>query len=795
MYMPFYQSPPYLNYTVAGVVEGSTNVTNQTQVYTTPTTSYYYAVILTGNGLPSAVSSSTLYFYSPFQGPQGVQGSQGIVGIQGPTGITGPQGHRGLQGLMEIVDFAGQNQVLTSYTDTTHVKPNPTFTFDGTVLALTGNMNVSGAIATSAGFTGSTVSTSGLIYSGGFTGPLTNTINNLSIGANGSINTSGTIATSAGFTGPSVSAEQFITAAGGFTGPSVRTINGINIGLTNQNMSGIGTISAASGSSSIGGVTLNSGAVSGVTNINASGYIATSGGFTGPTVSTSGLISSGGGLAAGGAITGVTTLNASGAIATSAGFTGPTVSTSGLISSGGGLAAGGAITGVTTLNASGTIATSAGFTGPTVSTSGLIYSGGFTGPSVNTINGISIGATNQGMTGVASINGVAFGVGTTSATQTITAGSGSSSIGGVTLNNGSIQWGQYSNLFTGNGSTTTRLFGSYMNFGPLYNSDFFITNNMPAITLPTSIATPEYHNAIISATKDNASYGQSAIRLQSWASGKSAISFYIGETSRVFINGDGRLGVNCNAPQYPLDVNGTINGTSIRSTGGIAAGGAITGVTTLDTSGLITSGGGLAAGGAITGVTSITNNGNTTAIASIGTSAMPVTNIYGTLNGNATTSSSCSGNAATATTSSSCSGNAATATNFSGTPNISVGTIGASGAITAPTTVNTINSLIINSGTCTGVDFIATSDRRLKSDITTISNAMDIVKGMRGVYFTRIGQSNRSTGVIAQEVEEVLPEVVHTSDDGMKSVSYGNVVGVLIEAVKLLSDRLEKLER
>ena len=116
------------------------------------------------------------------------------------------------------------------------------------------------------------------------------------------------------------------------------------------------------------------------------------------------------------------------------------------------------------------------------------------------------------------------------------------------------------------------------------------------------------------------------------------------------------------------------------------------------------------------------------------------------------------------------------------------------GAITAPTATNTINNLIISNGTCTGVDFIATSDQRSKTDISTITNALEIVKGMRGVYFTRIGQSNRTVGVIAQEVETVLPEVVHTGDDDMKSVSYGNVVGVLIEAVKTLSERLEKIE-
>ena len=109
------------------------------------------------------------------------------------------------------------------------------------------------------------------------------------------------------------------------------------------------------------------------------------------------------------------------------------------------------------------------------------------------------------------------------------------------------------------------------------------------------------------------------------------------------------------------------------------------------------------------------------------------------------------------------------------------------GAITAPTTTNTINSLIINAGTCTGVDFVATSDARTKSDISTITSALDKVKALRGVYFTRNGETSRNVGVIAQEVEGVLPEVVHTGADDMKSVSYGNMVGLLIEAIKELS--------
>jgi hypothetical protein len=106
----------------------------------------------------------------------------------------------------------------------------------------------------------------------------------------------------------------------------------------------------------------------------------------------------------------------------------------------------------------------------------------------------------------------------------------------------------------------------------------------------------------------------------------------------------------------------------------------------------------------------------------------------------------------------------------------------------APAT-STCNA-IITTGTVSASDFTATSDRRLKSSISTISNALETVKGLRGVYFTRLGETKRSVGVIAQEVEEVLPEVVHGDD--MKSVSYGNIVGLLIEAVKELSEKMER---
>ena len=94
-------------------------------------------------------------------------------------------------------------------------------------------------------------------------------------------------------------------------------------------------------------------------------------------------------------------------------------------------------------------------------------------------------------------------------------------------------------------------------------------------------------------------------------------------------------------------------------------------------------------------------------------------------------------------------------------------------------------------------DVTAFSDVMLKDNIDTIDNALDRVKGMRGVFFERKdNKQERQTGVIAQEVEPFLPEVVRETKDEkkIKSVAYGNMVGVLIEAIKELNAKIEELQ-
>ena len=95
----------------------------------------------------------------------------------------------------------------------------------------------------------------------------------------------------------------------------------------------------------------------------------------------------------------------------------------------------------------------------------------------------------------------------------------------------------------------------------------------------------------------------------------------------------------------------------------------------------------------------------------------------------------------------------------------------------------------------------ANSDRRIKKNIVTIDNALDKVLKLRGVTFQRTDTEDDKVlmGVVAQEVEEVIPEVVSLGDpddpDSIKSVSYGNMVGVLIEAIKEQQKQIDELKK
>ena len=96
-------------------------------------------------------------------------------------------------------------------------------------------------------------------------------------------------------------------------------------------------------------------------------------------------------------------------------------------------------------------------------------------------------------------------------------------------------------------------------------------------------------------------------------------------------------------------------------------------------------------------------------------------------------------------------------------------------------------------------DVTAFSDKRLKTDISNIENGLDKVMQMQGVQYKRndVKNAQKQIGVLAQDMEAILPEVVLTADDEIqtKSVDYGKITSVLIEAIKELKNEIDELKK
>ena len=125
---------------------------------------------------------------------------------------------------------------------------------------------------------------------------------------------------------------------------------------------------------------------------------------------------------------------------------------------------------------------------------------------------------------------------------------------------------------------------------------------------------------------------------------------------------------------------------------------------------------------------------------------------------------------------------------------------------TAPTIVAEISSTgesrwsgamtVVGNITATG-NITAFSDARLKDNITKIPDALNKLNQLKGVTYTRkdIASDKQYAGLIAQDVQKVLPEAVATTEGDIIAVDYNGVIGLLVEAIKELNNRIDKLER
>ena len=126
--------------------------------------------------------------------------------------------------------------------------------------------------------------------------------------------------------------------------------------------------------------------------------------------------------------------------------------------------------------------------------------------------------------------------------------------------------------------------------------------------------------------------------------------------------------------------------------------------------------------------------------------------------------------------------------NPNGTVKLSRGNAGATSSDVI--SIDTSGNMVV-SGNVT-----AFSDIRIKTDVVPITDAINKVLKLNGILYTRTDTGNRETGLIAQELIKVLPEaIVEEPDSGMLSIAYGNVVGLLVEAIKEQQKQIDELKK
>jgi hypothetical protein len=106
----------------------------------------------------------------------------------------------------------------------------------------------------------------------------------------------------------------------------------------------------------------------------------------------------------------------------------------------------------------------------------------------------------------------------------------------------------------------------------------------------------------------------------------------------------------------------------------------------------------------------------------------------------------------------------------------------------------TLNGKDLEAELALGKSLPPSSDEQLKENISTIQNPIDKVNALRGVDFNWKENGKKQIGVIAQEVEKILPELVEMRPDGYKGVHYDNIIGLLIESIKEQQKQINELK-
>ena len=140
--------------------------------------------------------------------------------------------------------------------------------------------------------------------------------------------------------------------------------------------------------------------------------------------------------------------------------------------------------------------------------------------------------------------------------------------------------------------------------------------------------------------------------------------------------------------------------------------------------------------------------------------------------------------------------------NITVTSNVTTSNIVASNNVTVTKNVAAGNVIVTNDITTTNItatlvsatDFNTTSDVALKTNMQQITNSLDVIEQLTGFVFNWKSDGKTSYGVSAQQVEQILPDLVRMRDDGFKGVNYLNLIAFLIEAIKDLKKDVSKIK-
>jgi len=215
-------------------------------------------------------------------------------------------------------------------------------------------------------------------------------------------------------------------------------------------------------------------------------------------------------------------------------------------------------------------------------------------------------------------------------------------------------------------------------------------------------------------------------------------------------------GIEANYLSVTGDIDGTdITGTTLTGTLQTAAQPNITSVGTLTS---------LNISGALSGATTITASGEVSA------GALEV-------NGNSTMSGTITG-----------------VTTFTASGEIQGGTLDINGAASIAGAITDVTDLTAT-GTVTAADFNSTSDKNLKINIERIEDSINKIEKLSGYTFEFKDNGKPSAGLIAQEVQEVLPQAVVSNDKGNLSLNYNAVIGIIVESIKEIKKEIELLKK